>query len=407
MSRPTIVYVGGFELPDKNAAAQRVLGNAKALRELGFDVVLVGISQDASCVALERCEQPTAGFDSWQVPYPTSTSGWSRYVTSARHVEQVVERYKGTVAVACYNYPAVALWRLLRYCQRHGLKCMADCTEWYDTPAGVALSAAAKWLDTLLRMRVVHKRLDGIICISSYLEKYYAGYLPTVRIPPLVDLSDAKWQVRPSSRDDAETVLVYAGSPGGTKDRLDWAFDALADLGRDKNWVFRVVGLWREEFLSMHPEYESALSWFGDRVSFLGRLPHLDTLAQIRSADYTVFLRECHRANQAGFPTKFVESVTCGTPVITTDCSDVREFADEGRAAQLIEFSRESVGSALGDVLRSSVGAPHRIHSGTFDYRAYVKCLDGFVRDAGLSAAREGQTTHSSRSHRAGGGLIS
>ena len=34
-----IIYIGGFELPDKNAAAQRVIGNSKALRDLGYETV--------------------------------------------------------------------------------------------------------------------------------------------------------------------------------------------------------------------------------------------------------------------------------------------------------------------------------------------------------------------------------
>ena len=39
----TIVYIGGFELPDKNAAAQRVISNAKIFRKLGYHVIYVGI----------------------------------------------------------------------------------------------------------------------------------------------------------------------------------------------------------------------------------------------------------------------------------------------------------------------------------------------------------------------------
>ena len=39
----SILYLGGFELPDKNAAAQRVMANAKLLGEMGFDVSFIGI----------------------------------------------------------------------------------------------------------------------------------------------------------------------------------------------------------------------------------------------------------------------------------------------------------------------------------------------------------------------------
>lgn len=44
-SKGTIIYVGGFELPDKNAAAQRVLSIAKILRELGYDVIFLGVDK--------------------------------------------------------------------------------------------------------------------------------------------------------------------------------------------------------------------------------------------------------------------------------------------------------------------------------------------------------------------------
>ena len=43
----TIIYIGSFEMPDKNAAAHRVLNNARNLRELGFNVVFVGLNANA------------------------------------------------------------------------------------------------------------------------------------------------------------------------------------------------------------------------------------------------------------------------------------------------------------------------------------------------------------------------
>ena len=41
----TIIYIGGFELPDKNAAAQRIIGNSYALKELGYEVIFLGVSK--------------------------------------------------------------------------------------------------------------------------------------------------------------------------------------------------------------------------------------------------------------------------------------------------------------------------------------------------------------------------
>ena len=42
MRQGTVIYAGNFELPDKNAAAHRVVNNAKLFKELGFDTVFLG-----------------------------------------------------------------------------------------------------------------------------------------------------------------------------------------------------------------------------------------------------------------------------------------------------------------------------------------------------------------------------
>ena len=46
--RKTILYIGGFELPDKNAAAHRVVANGKALRELGYSVVFFDSNRECN-----------------------------------------------------------------------------------------------------------------------------------------------------------------------------------------------------------------------------------------------------------------------------------------------------------------------------------------------------------------------
>ena len=38
----TIIYYGGFSLPDKNASANRVVSNGKIFNKLGFNTVFLG-----------------------------------------------------------------------------------------------------------------------------------------------------------------------------------------------------------------------------------------------------------------------------------------------------------------------------------------------------------------------------
>jgi len=67
----TIVYIGGFELPDKNAAAHRVINNSKAFRELGYKVVFIDASKDNNTsIDILKTKKEYFGFDTYSVPYP-------------------------------------------------------------------------------------------------------------------------------------------------------------------------------------------------------------------------------------------------------------------------------------------------------------------------------------------------
>ena len=116
-----ILYVGGFELPDKNAAAHRVLGNAKALREIGYEVIFLDVSGDVKGDSLSFAHE-VDGFVVYSQRHATSFGGLFKYCTVPLHVAEVLDKHDGWCAVIAYNYPALALWRLKRLCRRRGLK---------------------------------------------------------------------------------------------------------------------------------------------------------------------------------------------------------------------------------------------------------------------------------------------
>jgi hypothetical protein len=60
-------------------------------------------------------------------------------------------------------------------------------------------------------------------------------------------------------------------------------------------------------------------------------------LKKLKNADYSIFIRDKTRVTMAGFPTKFVESITCSTSVITSDVSDLRDYLSDDLKMHLIE----------------------------------------------------------------------
>lgn len=323
----TIVYIGGFELPDKNAAAHRVIGNAKIFRDLGYDVKFIGTDSDTSKISEKK---NTQGFDYYSLPYPRSKKEWLSYITNPSPTIAIINQIKDVKMIIAYNYPAVSLSRINKYCKSKNIKLIADCTEWYNTGGGNIIFKLIKGFDTGYRMKYVQKKLDGLIAISSLLENYYKDSTTVVRIPPLVDTKEEKWHQDKYQKNGEELRFVYVGSPGITKDRIDKVLEWLDDKAKDKDFIFDIIGITKDQYLSNFPDHKDIVKSLENKVVFRGRLSHLEGLRYLKSADFSIFLREKNLTNQAGFPTKFVESISSGTPIITTSTSDISEYLKDG-----------------------------------------------------------------------------
>lgn len=372
-----ILYIGGFELPDKNAAAQRVVANAKLLRELGHEVVLMGVDKSRAGTGggVKKYGEDFWGFPSYGVAYPGTFLRWIRFVTSVRSEIDFIRENKIDCVVA-YNFPALALWRLWRWCRRRGVCVVSDCTEWY-IPSGNFLRKFIKAADIDFRMKFVHQRLDGLIAISRYLYDYYKPKMRNVLLlPPLVDKADGKWRASSGVR-ERELSFVYAGSPGGTKDRLDWTITLLSGIIKENKIPFRftVLGITEEEYLKTAALPENIRG----SVSFLGRVSHKEALSVVASSDYQIFFRERNLANMAGFPTKFVESISCGTPVITNDFSNIADYMKGGKNGWLLDLNdSEKNRTVMNELLVSGKIKKPEVQDDIFDYRHYRDSVRDF-----------------------------
>lgn len=316
-----ILYIGGFELPDRNAAAQRVVANARLFLSLGYNVTFVEAIEGQDAVIAHR--EPCFGFEHWSI----RKSNKMRYAIN--EVIEIADKMSNLTFIVAYNYPAISLMKLRRYFQGEGVKVIADATEWYNPQGGSIIHDCVKRFDTFLRMKVVHPRIDGVIAISTYLYKYYEKKVNTVLIPPLVDINESKWNTCIESGDKNKIRIVYAGSPGRYKDKLNLILQAMKKV-HIGSFAFRVVGLTKKQYLNYYPDDELLLEDLSTSITFLGRITHEETIQEVRNADFSLFYREKTRVTDAGFPTKFTEAISCGTPVITNHTSDLDKYLVDG-----------------------------------------------------------------------------
>lgn len=311
-----IIYIGGFELPDKNAAAQRVMTNAKLLREIGHEVLFIGISK-----VMENASTLVDGFVSHTIPYPTNTKQWIHQIFTFIDAKVIIDAKPDYVIL--YNFPAIASLRILKACHKNGIKVVHDLTEW-ESKKGWSLTNIIRKIDINLRMRYCMKKMDGVIAISRYLYDYYKRYTNTIQVPPTVDLSAEKWNRNRELSVGNTIKLVYAGNAGfGIKDRLDLIIKSVVKFPKMQ---LDVIGMTKQQYVTGYGN----LPVDCNNIFFHGRISHTDAVKAVQDADFQFIIRDSNLKNNAGFPTKFVESFACCTPVIVTLTSNIGDYLKDG-----------------------------------------------------------------------------
>jgi len=394
-----IIYTGSFLFPDGDAAAARVLGIGKALRDAGYEVVFAG---------WEKCErkqdkQPNGSFVYEGFSYISQADIRYKQLSPVHRLTHYVLSGNNTIrwltamdttgvsAIIAYHGGSLFLLRLASFCKARGIKLIVDCTEWYD-PRHFGWRFGLVRLDNEIRMRLIYSFIGWVLPISTFLGNYYSlKRCRVLRIPPLVDLNDSKWvilnRIVPSSPNKLR--LAYAGTPG-EKDLLGNVLRGLAILKGEKIAVeLHLIGPTHQSAAQCLGEDAALLDELDHMVIFHGRVPQAEVPRLLAGTDFTILLRPLARYAQAGFPTKIVESLAAGVPVIANPTSDIAEFIHDGvEGILLTDFTPSAFvagvkrASALTQAQKETMRYNARLCAGTsFDYRGYVKKLSGFIRD--------------------------
>jgi len=381
VNKKRIIYIGGFEMPDGNAAAQRVMGNAKAFRDLGYDTFFIGLSSNNKCI---NKVSEYENFNFVNLRYPESFKDWVTHLSSIKSYKKYL--VKQPDIIIAYNFPAIALNKLLKWCNRNKLPIIADCTEWYQAK-GNFVFRMIKEFDIWYRMKILHPKMNGMIAISDYLYNYYSKKMNNVvNVPPLVDLSMDKWNNYEISKNDFINI-VFAGSFGrGNKERFDKVIEVLSQIKNENEnilFILTVVGETREKYLKIFlTDIPSNLT---ENICFKGRLSHTNTIKEIKKADFVLFLREDNLVNNAGFPTKFVEAIAAGTPVLTNSTSNIKDYLLIGKYGYILN-SKSNTGLKM-DLIEALTQTSEHIekmkvecfHSQLFNYKNFISSFNKLI----------------------------
>lgn len=344
---PTILITGAFRFPDKDAASQRVLGIAKALKKNNINTIFCGWEHSHRIEDLQEAGvYRYAGFEYYSQAELDLVSKnvfqkFYRFLFIGSKTIRWIKNYlksNEVNSILIYNSNSYFIYRLFLLSKKFKFKLVCDCTEWYEgnhLPGG---KYGIVNLDNNIRIKIIYPMIKNVIVISSYLQ----GYLQkkgcnTILVPPLIDLGDSKWNIpydksHPSSHKVKK--IIYAGDPG-KKDLLNIVFDALELINKDSiQFEFYILGI---EKSSLQDSFFHNSQEIPAYINCIGRVPQQEVPKYYHQCHFSILLREDKRYAHAGFPTKLVESLASGVPIITNHTSDIPKYIIDGENGFLLK----------------------------------------------------------------------
>lgn len=394
----TIIYIGDFMFPHGNAGAQLVFANGKIFKALGYNVVFIGNSKSLDInTNLIDTEKEISGFKNFTIPFRKQISDIRNIKRINSQIIELFDLYKGDVeAVVCYGTPtlAITILSIRNWCKRNKVSFIGNIVDLSALSHGSIPNRILKWSDKTLLCSIFKYGSDGIIAVSSFIKQYFEyGDNPIIVLPPLVD-SERLPQC--TSKANNRISIVYAGIPfpvdgrkvdeSSYKDRLDITIDLLGEVYQsNKNFTFDIYGITENEYLGIIQRHKQLLIDLSNTIFFHGNTENEKVLQVVSNADFTINLRDVNRMTTAGFSTKFVESISCGTPTITTNTSDLSKYLIEGKNGFFINIDdKEDAVNKLIYILNLNPETVQEMKkqcydSKLFDYREYVDEMKVFL----------------------------
>lgn len=379
MEKNHILYIGNLNLPDKNAAALRTVSNSKVFRDLGYRVYLLGVTTD---IDNEENIWKEIEPDIFILNYRGGQS-LHNIMNNIKFVKSQINDLSISVIIT-YNLISPIFYYLLKYSKQKKILILSDVTEWYSIRGYKFPFNLLKGLDVCLRMRILHKKVDGLIVISEFLETYYRNK-EVVLLPPLIDINDRTWsklaqELSKISKNDAP-VFSYVGNIGKSKDDILTIIRSFLRI--EKPYKLNVVGLNYHDLFNIDKNIYEKCSTYLDKITFYGKVSHLEALKVLVHSDFSLIIRDNSRMNNAGFPTKFVESVTCHTPVVSTNISDVITYKNMNVEVTIV--SKDTLSYDLENIINKyydSINDSCKMSSlsDIFHYNLYSDRVAGFLQ---------------------------
>lgn len=382
-----LAYVVSFAFPNASAGTRRVIGICQALAHAGVKVTIYSSAESVTpCQSTsglpENVKIIFSGDRSLRKPLKQSLSSKLLF---GRKVFKILKQARDDFdAILLYSGYTPMLLRLLVFGYKYKKRVYFDAVEW--------ASSGTKWWHSLyflnieFAMRYLVPKCTGVICISSFLENYYISRTKVLRVPAVFSIPGFRLNnPLPKNCSNSNPIkILYLGN--SDHDQVDLLCKFFHSRKKELDGIqLHIAGNFKDKRL-----VEKMYSDCGiySKIILHGQLSQGHALNLLRTCHFMIFLRKDNHVTRAGFPTKFVQSISNSVPVITNSSSDLEPYLlDNQNCIKVAKVDERNVYQALNRVLTMSPDQyemmSHRAHQcavGSFDPSIYSKKILCFLK---------------------------
>ncbi len=383
MKKNKIVIITGNKYPEGDAGAIRQHSFSKIFQSLGYKPIVIGMGEYTNFV-----EKKYDGISYYSLRYKSNSIvsrvlGRFLFLYNLKGIirKNRIEEIAGVLMVSGDVKTFRYVKKLKSY---YGIPIYHDSVEWYSPEE---YRNGKRNYEYKQKEKINTEIIDThwkVVAISSYLEKHFISKgCKVIRIPVIMDINSIEPNL--SENEDKRITFVYAGGPG-RKDYLKEILTGFSLLSNEqkKRIKLHIVGVDEEQLIRVCGVQREILSKVRAFSKFHGRLSHNDATSYVRNADFSLLLRDENlRYAKAGFPTKIVESLSLGTPVLCNLSSDLELYLHDKENSIIINgHSPEAMKTAIEKTLLLDRTRLHSMRKNSrltaekyFDYKQYVDGL--------------------------------
>jgi len=384
-----VLLISYEKIPSDSAGVTRAFVFAKMIKSLGHNVALIGtgnipylqptIHDGVQCISLRR-------------PGESFRSRFQNYLMFTGRLKRCLKRISDNHhidLVFVLNVPLSSTIMVKALAEKEQFRLVHDSTEWYSPSQFICGRLSYSYLSKDLLNRFFIDRHFSVIAISRFLEEHFLGRdIRTVRIPVIFDVHNMPFKKEISR---GKVVFTYAGSPG-KKDYIAQIIEAFSLLDEDElsSTELRLIGANWRDISFLFKTREAILEKVKSSLNVMGHIPRQVVLENLGQSDFSVLLRPSElRYSKAGFPTKVVESLALGIPVITNITSDLGEHIFDMKNGIIVDScSPNALCEALRKALRltddkrlSMKKCARQSAENSFDSENYIEVMKSILCD--------------------------